>query len=203
MGVVINCAHVRALLANTGGSLKFDEIDPRLRQIVRMREIYKDIQDPTGTPLYNPMYSIFLSNVGACVYGVNHFKKMCTTKPVSQTLSISDEAFALLALLNSWDKWVAECDGTPVKDIPGPLFTKAGPGKGGAAKGEGWQQEGIDLFNLIGDTVAYNRKTDIGEACEAEWRRVWAGAAKGRALTKRKACDGDDRPRARAKTWMN
>jgi hypothetical protein len=63
---------------------------------------------------------------------------------LSQSISVSDEAFALLLLLNDWDKWHAEQEAPPRKIDA--LYTSSTQGN---KKFLGWSDAGIAKYNSL------------------------------------------------------
>ena len=58
----------------------------------------------------------------------------------------SDEAFAILNVLNLRNYWLKKWSGEPVGDREKPLYTKK---KGTTRDAQGWSQEGIQRFNQL------------------------------------------------------
>jgi hypothetical protein len=50
----------------------------------------------------------FADKVVECVAGKRVWGKQKTMNTLTETVTASDEAFALLVLVNNWDKWKAE-----------------------------------------------------------------------------------------------
>jgi hypothetical protein len=60
----------------------------------------------------------FSDNVVECISGKRAWGKEKSTKVLSESITASDEAFALLLLINNCDKWLAEEDKPPRKKDP-------------------------------------------------------------------------------------
>ncbi len=93
------------------------------------------------------------------VVGRKKFKMNADLKEISNFVTVSDEAFAVLLLENSWEKWADELvkrTNDPEKVKP-PLFTKT-PDSG--KKFSGWSAQGIKYFNDLYDIIENDRKKD-------------------------------------------
>jgi hypothetical protein len=102
-------------------------------------------------------YGLFCEHVLSHVVGRDVWKRLSPTHTVSQIATVSDEAFALLLLENSWEMWVAVA--TEQRDVPSPKYSMRGPG---TKKYQGWTEEGIARFNELFDEVEEDRRIDKG-----------------------------------------
>ena len=71
-----------------------------------------------------------------------------TIKLLSEAVTTSDESFAILVLVNNWDKWKAEQE-TPPRKLE-PLYTSSTHGN---KKFQGWSDGGIKEYNSLLDKV--------------------------------------------------
>jgi hypothetical protein len=106
-------------------------------------------------------YATFCDNVLALVIGKHVWRTRCGVEMISQFVSISDEAFALLLLENSWGVWKhlaekKEEDATVVK----ARYTMNGAG---TKKNHGWTKEGLMRFFELIEEVKNDRKEDHGK----------------------------------------
>ena len=135
---------------------------PKLEEILCLR------RDPK-------VFYVFCDNFLSWVCGRNLWKKRWTVETVSQIATVSDEAFALLLLENSWKKWTAEGrneeDGEDENSVDTEgnqtRWTKNGRS---AVMYKGWSREGIERFNELYSIVMEDRKTERGKKVEAEYR---------------------------------
>jgi hypothetical protein len=103
-------------------------------------------------------YSMFCEQVLSHVVGREVWKKRCHTNAIEEFVTVSDEAFALFLLENSWDVWIA----TSAKEteIPETRYSQRGPG---IKKYGGWTEEGIERFNKLYDIVEEDRAHNKGK----------------------------------------
>jgi hypothetical protein len=132
-----------------------NEMLPRLSEIMALRMNC------------NGAYTIFCDYVLSQVVGRNKWKKTRHLNVVSTLATVSDEAFALLLLKNSWDMWIemAELDskkgGEPTeKRMKTTKWTQSGAG---TIKYGGWKEEGLKQFNILAKKVLEDRKADGGK----------------------------------------
>jgi hypothetical protein len=109
-------------------------------------------------------YTVFITEIVKRVVGESVWSKNCTKKLVSEFVTKSDEAFALVTIENHYDRWsymYAQKDKTD-KDRTAPyaLYTNCGNTKGGNGtnrKYDGWSREGLDRFNKLHQLVTEDR----------------------------------------------
>ena len=105
----------------------------------------------------------FVPHILACVVGKvkmrNEKKKRC----ISDFVTASDEAFALLLWENGSERWQAECDGKSGKELPETKYTKNGAG---AKANEGWISAGIKRHNDLIEQVLKDRAEEETGAVE-------------------------------------
>ena len=84
----------------------------------------------------------------------------------SDIVSISDEAFVILVIMNSWNTWVPEdlkiVDHNWPRDAP--VWSTAGQGKT-ACKFGGWKQTGVEKYTGLFKQVRQDRSNS--DACQA------------------------------------
>jgi hypothetical protein len=145
---------------------------PLLNDILggRARAMEKGGGNVTETGKY-PFF-FFCNTVLECVAGRKEWKKEKAKLLVSESsVTVSDEAFALLLMVNSWDKfeYLAESDGEPNKDdTPTTVYTEK---KGRNKKLQGWTTQGINHFNQLCKFVATDRESEAGIEFEKEFLR--------------------------------
>lgn len=93
------------------------------------------------------------------VVGKKKFKNRVDLQRVSDIATISDEAFAILLLENSWEKWTDEVlkNTKDPEKLEMPKWTKI-PDSG--KRYCGWRKEGILHFNELYKTVKQDRLDD-------------------------------------------
>ena len=99
---------------------------------------------------------------------------------------MSDEAFALLILENSYDLWddIAQHDGEAgYKSQLKTLYTKNGAG---TKKYQGWAPEGITRFRALVEEVKKDRATPNGKMFEKEQRNQKAAKKGSKKMGKKK-----------------
>jgi len=110
----------------------------------------------------------FADNVVECVAGKRVWGKEKTMRLMTDAVTASDEAFALL--LNNWDKWLAEQDDPPRKiDAMYTSSTK------GDRKFRGWGQDGIIKYNELLAAVERSREMTRGKAAEKRFLEMKVG----------------------------
>jgi hypothetical protein len=167
---------------------------PKLDDILGGREYSVDsITDLTK--LSETPYFFFCNTILECVAGKKAWKIQKKQKKISKScVTVSDEAFALLLLVNSWDKFefIADHPQCEAKgDFPATLYTEK---KGRNKKMRGWSQEGIANFNHLCDCVVKDRQSENGKHFETaflkfhtnEQLRIKAG------IIASEACDGEE-----------
>ena len=101
----------------------------------------------------NGAYTLFCDHVLAAVVGKSLWKTKSVGLRISTIATVSDEAFALLLLLNSWDVW-NESNTASNKQA---RYTRNGAG---TKKGEGWTMDGLVKFNEFAIMVRRDRKAN-------------------------------------------
>jgi hypothetical protein len=97
----------------------------------------------------------FADKVLQCVAGRRGWGKEKTMKILSESVTVSDEAFALLILVNNWDKWMAEHNSLARKIDA--LYTSSTQGN---KKFSGWSDAGIQKYNKLFDQIEKDRSSD-------------------------------------------
>ncbi len=133
-------------------------------------------------------YTLFCNHVLSAVVGKNVWKAKCAGFAVSNIATISDEAFALVLLVNSWDVWSDTTNSGDSKT----RFTRNGAG---TKKNEGWTQEGLEQFNQIARMVRTDRKTTNRKKFEETYMRDKLETAANKRMKHghQKADDGDEK----------
>lgn len=115
-------------------------------------------------------FFFFLNTVLECVAGRKEWKAEKTKLLVSKScVTVSDEAFAMLLLVNSWDKFqfiASNPDNKDKNELPSTRYTEK---KGRNKKFLGWSQEGINHFNQLCKFVMEDRSSDAGKDFEKEF----------------------------------
>ena len=99
------------------------------------------------------VYTIFCVSFLACLVGKIIFNQKVLTEPIANFVTISDEAYALVYLENSYDRWMAES-----KDEPTPPTKKWTSDNLAATIYKGWNKEGIVRYNELYKSVKEKRK---------------------------------------------
>jgi len=132
----------------------------------------------------------FCNSIVECVAGKKEWKNQKSKKLISEScITVSDEAFAILLMQNSWAKfeYIAEhCDFDEKKNLPETLFTEK---KGRNRKLQGWSETGIDKFNQMCAMVEADRASAAGKLFEADFLKYHEDKAKDE---KSNAADDDD-----------
>jgi hypothetical protein len=115
-------------------------------------------------------YMKFSEVVLSCVVGKSGWKLNCGTKKLSDFVSISDEAFGLLLMCNSWEVWRSmgenAREGRPIGkakregDGGQGLMTKFTCNGAYVKKNQGWSDKGLDCFLDLVEKVEEDRKQD-------------------------------------------
>ena len=112
----------------------------------------------------NNAYNFFYDCIMGCVVGKTEWKRLVRLgEPMSTLFSVSDEAFGLLLLENSWKRW---------KHIfNNPNFTEQQKKKVkarwskdtrvGNSDNDGWDQRGLEKYNELVRKVHQDRKENI------------------------------------------
>ena len=113
----------------------------------------------------------FYEHILECVAGKKEWKKDKYSCKVSKAVSVSDKAFALLLLSNSWEVFKehaaqSNMGNSGSKVNVKPKFTGK---RGGSRRFEGWTQEGIAEYNSLCQSIVADRNSDMGEQFENEF----------------------------------
>jgi hypothetical protein len=123
-------------------------------------------------------YHLFLSKLVRRVVGKSRWSNNSTKKLVSQYVTKSDEAYALLNVENQYDRWTIfwENDSREEEDkveLPGAMYTncgQSGGGKGTNKKNDGWSTAGMNRFNELHKKITEDRKRASREIFEEKLR---------------------------------
>ncbi len=137
-------------------------------------------------------FFFFCNSVLECVAGKKEWKQQKTKRRVSEScVSVSDEAFAMLLLVNSWDKFEYMAENPAIDErteVPETRYTEK---KGRNRKMQGWSSEGIDNFNKLCLFVIEDRKSEAGQLFESEFLQHQVDKEKERKMGVQEV-DGDD-----------
>jgi hypothetical protein len=115
-------------------------------------------------------FFFFCNSVLECVAGKKEWKQEKNKLVITGScVTVTDEAFALLLLVNSWEKFTylanhRDHDGKI--DMPETMFTEK---KGRNRKLQGWTEPGIEKFNELCMFVIEDRASDAGKRFEEEF----------------------------------
>jgi len=120
--------------------------------------------DPNGIELYSIRYDamvfeFFAKTYLSVVIGYNNFEARTQQDIVSNLVTVEDEAFILLLLVNSEDRWMNMLETKVYKTSQvSTKFTKKDSDKtGNTYKYGGWSVEGLELYNKICEEVIMDR----------------------------------------------
>jgi len=108
----------------------------------------------------NGAYVVFCENVLSQVVGKTKWKTEGHLLRMSEMATVSDEAFALILLENSYDYWedmAMHCGDKSYVSKVQAKYTKNGAG---TKKFQGWVEEGLVRFNNLARQVKASRKKD-------------------------------------------
>jgi hypothetical protein len=115
------------------------------------------------------------------------YRQKATKKGLSLYMGVSLESFLVLTYVNNYETWYKDCKGelprrpicfetgstesetsgvSGVSDNSTQKFTAASRGKG---KYRGWSDTGMDLFNHLGDLLAFQRANPHGDDTLADF----------------------------------
>ena len=104
----------------------------------------------------NKAYTFYCDYFLQCVVGRRRWKKGVSKDEVWKIATVTDEAFGMLLLENSWEKWVDMArrqSGTSEVDSE---YTNSGVGKN-SRKFQGWDDQGLTRFNELRNQVQAER----------------------------------------------
>jgi hypothetical protein len=135
-------------------------------------------------------YTKFAEVVLSCIVGKSSWKLNCGTKKLNEFVTVSDEAFGLLLMHNSWELWRTMGDnarqGKPIgkakREGDGGgfqgLMTKYTSNGAYVKKNQGWSEEGLDCFLDLVERVREDRKHDglkaAGESFQEKFKAKMA-----------------------------
>ena len=138
-------------------------------------------------------FFFFCNRILECVAGKKKFKAEKSKVLISNSCaSVSDEAFALLLMVNGWDKFdflsdQSKKDGD--EDTPPTMFTEK---KGRNRKLKGWSSEGIDKYNKLCHHVKKDRESEQGKMFEVEFKKYYVDECKRNGVIMEEMDDGDE-----------
>ena len=99
---------------------------------------------------YNTFFDVFVKRV----VGVRKFERHATKHLLSEFVTVTDEAFALLVYENQEDRWRIMAEDSTRKLVKEAKYTDGGGGKdlpmsGKTRKGKGWSSSGMQRFNEL------------------------------------------------------
>ena len=137
-------------------------------------------------------FFFFCDRILECVAGKKEWKQQKAKQTVSSScVSVTDEAFAMLLMINSWDKFEYMAEHAEIDDkseVPETLYTEK---KGRNRKMQGWSTDGIEKFNKLCLFVIEDRKSEEGQQFENEFKEFNEKKAKEDKLGANEV-DGDD-----------
>jgi hypothetical protein len=111
-----------------------------LEQVLQARKTLKDFQMFCET---------FLSNV----VGKNCYKSILGKKKIGKIATVGDEAFAILCVENSIERWTDEAEDPTKSDKTNWRPTKYTADPSSSSKYGGWSRDGIRRFNVLSQTI--------------------------------------------------
>ena len=112
----------------------------------------------------------FCNAILECVAGKKEWKQQKNKQLISGScVTVTDEAFALLLMVNSWEKFEYMADNPEMEnktEVPETRYTEK---KGRNRKMQGWSSEGIDKFNNLCVSVMADRESEEGKMFEKEF----------------------------------
>jgi hypothetical protein len=138
-------------------------------------------------------YFYFVEHILECVAGKKEWKKDKYSCKISAAVSISDEAFALLLLSNSWEVFfeyaLGNCEaGQKDEQKVKPKYTGK---RGGSRRFEGWTRDGIAAYNRLCMQIVEDRRSTMGDLFEIEfldYMREKRGMKRKRSAENREEC---------------
>jgi hypothetical protein len=132
----------------------------------------------------NGSYKVFCDHILSSVVGKIKWRKHRAKTPLSNYATVSDEAFAILFLLqNSWDYWHQEAKkkgadedndeqaaGGTIQKKEVCFYTQNGPG---TKRDGGWSNLGLEMYNTLAEMVYSNRNADVNKVFEKGYQRLW------------------------------
>jgi superfamily I DNA/RNA helicase len=136
---------------------------PKLEEVLKMGQGETDA------------YTVFCDNILSQVVGRNVWKRDSPKTDVSELATVSDEAFAILLLENSYDLWSQMARQKEAEKAKKEFTEQAKIAKytlngAGIKKNKGWRKEGLERFNQIVKDVLKDRETGGREGFEEEYR---------------------------------
>ena len=133
----------------------------------------------------------FCNQILECVAGKKKWKAEKSKTVISKSCAtVSDEAFALLLMVNSWDKFdfmSSNAYSDSEKEMtPSTMFTEK---KGRNKKLKGWSLEGFDKYNQLCAHVQKDRESVQGVQFEQEFLQYQKSEKMRKALAE---ADGED-----------
>ncbi len=107
-------------------------------------------------------YTFYCDYFLQCVVGRRRWKKGVDKTEVREIATVTDEAFGLLLLENSWAKWVDMAKRNSGTSTVNSRFTNGGVGKN-SRKFQGWDDPGLTRFNELMKQVKAERNSTTGE----------------------------------------
>ena len=120
----------------------------------------KDILQLRSNP--NKAYTFFYDCVLRCVVGKTEWKRMIKLqKPIKDTVSVSDEAYALLLLENGWEKWsaIVRDNITCAKQLRAMKSVYTRVEREGNTVFDGWSYTGLQQYNNYCYKIIKDRQT--------------------------------------------
>ena len=187
--------------------LDVEEMKLEMNHVPKFTQFAKRIEDPSN-------YMMFIDRFVRRVVKAGRFDPVCTNELLSEYVTVSDEAFALLLYENQEQRWEAlftemyQNNNKKPPQMPGK-YTDGGTRKGrvgrSTTKNGGWHDDGLERFNDICVAISEERKTDAREDFEREYlkNKRDANQAKRNQKSRKKIYDGSDRGPVKVFTEMD
>ncbi len=133
-------------------------------------ELHKKKELPVKKKLLEPradpdVFAIFCNSFISCLVGKITYRGAVSAARIAEYVSISNEAYALVYLENSYDRWEAEAVGA--LKLPDKKWTRDPQA---ATLYKGWSQDGILRYNELSKSVRDMRKQPDTKKFEGDFR---------------------------------
>jgi hypothetical protein len=119
----------------------------------------------------NDPFMFLVEHLFGQAHGLRNWKNAKCYRKVSEILTVSDEAYILLSIENSWDAIKEEIDNNDEPEAGGKRGTYAHgkyTNQGTNLRYGGWTKEGIKRFNELYELVEKNRKEPWAQKVEEQ-----------------------------------
>lgn len=118
--------------------------------------------EPRADPV---VFAIFCNSFISCLVGKICYRGAVASARIAEYVSVSNEAYALVYLENSYDRWEAEAVGAA--ELPNKKWTS---NPQAATLYRGWSQAGILRYNEQSKSVREARKQSESKKIEKDFR---------------------------------